>query len=178
MNCRSFQLNESSRIETLFLSTFTASEGKAEGKLIANLVRQLISDTDEKDLQGFVSTDEDKLAGAIFFSRLSFEENLEAMMLSPVAVHSDYQRKGVGQELINYGLQELKKVGIELVITYGDPAFYSKVGFSALSEEVLRAPFELSHSEGWLSLSLSGEPLTANLGQSKCVRAFNNPAYW
>ena len=34
-----------------------------------------------------------------------------------------------GQQLINFGLAHLKEIGVELVFTYGDMNFYSKVGF-------------------------------------------------
>lgn len=178
MKRRSYQPNESSEIEALFLAGFTDSEGETEGKLISNLVRELISNTDTHDLYGFVSVDESDLVGAIFFSRLTFDNKINAFLLSPVVVRSSYQGRGVGQELINHGLQILKREGVEIVITYGDPAFYSKVGFSPLTEEIVQAPLKLSHPEGWLGQSLSGEPIKAIPGRCKCVKAFDNPAYW
>ena len=178
MKCRSYQLNESSEIETLFLSTFTDSEGESEGRLISNLVRELISDTDGQDLFGFVAVDDSTLIGAIFFSRLTFGDELDAFMLSPVAVHSDHQGKGVGQALINHGLQTLKEHGVEVIVTYGDPAFYSKVGFSPLSEEVVKAPLKLSHPEGWLGQSFTDQSIKPISSACKCVKAFDNPAYW
>ncbi|CAD7778098.1 MAG: hypothetical protein KIIPBIDF_00975 [Candidatus Methanoperedenaceae archaeon GB50] len=46
-------------------------------------------------------------------------------MLAPVAVSTEHQRKGIGQALINYGLDELKKRSVSIVVTYGDPSFYS-----------------------------------------------------
>ena len=38
------------------------------------------------------------------------------------------------------GLNELKKRSVSVAVTYGDPSFYSKVGFQALSENVIQAP--------------------------------------
>lgn len=178
MKCRSYQLDDSSKVEALFLSTFTDAEGESEGKLICSLVRDLTSDTDIHDLYGFVSVDRGELIGAIFFSRLTFEQDSNAFLLSPVAVRSSEQGKGVGQELINYGLQALKRDGISFVVTYGDPAFYSKLGFSPLSEEVIKAPFKLSQPEGWLGQSLSGGSIEPISGRCKCVKAFDDPAYW
>ncbi|MDC0358704.1 N-acetyltransferase [Oligoflexia bacterium] len=178
MKCSSYQSTKLSAIEALFLSVFTNSEGEAEGKLIANLVKELMTDTDEQDLYGFVSVDEEQLVGAIFFSRLTFEKNVDAFILSPVAVHSKYQGKGIGQKLINHGLDEMKNRGTNIVITYGDPAFYSKVGFQPLSEEIIKAPLELSHPEGWLGQSLSDESIEGIPGCCTCVKAFDNPAYW
>lgn len=46
--------------------------------------------------------------------------------------------------------------GVELIFTYGDPNYYSKVGFKPASQQVAKAPFESSYPEGWLGLSLTG----------------------
>jgi len=53
-------------------------------------------------------------------------------MLAPVAISTEHQGKGVVQALINHGLNELKNRSVAVAITYGDPSYYSKVGFRAL----------------------------------------------
>jgi predicted N-acetyltransferase YhbS len=85
---------------------------------------------------------------------------------------------GIGQNLIDHGLKELKRRGARIVITYGDPAFYSKVGFRPISEDVIRAPFKLSQPEGWLGQSLTDDSIEAIPGPCSCVKALDNPAYW
>jgi putative acetyltransferase len=99
-------------------------------------------------------------------------------MLAPVAVSTEHQGKGVGQALIIYGLKELKNRSVAVAITYGDPSFYSKVGFRALSENVIQAPLKLSMPEGWLGQSLTGEQIPTINERPKCVKEFNHPAYW
>lgn len=99
-------------------------------------------------------------------------------MLSPVAVTTANQGRGTGQAMIRFGLDELKNRSGALVVTYGDPAFYSKVGFQALSEDVIQAPLPLSMPEGWLGQSLSGEAIPNLKSRPTCVREFDNPAYW
>lgn len=178
MQYQSTQPSEAAEIERLFNSVFTNSEGEEEGRLIGNLVKELIATTDSNDLYGFVAVDQDQIVGAIFFSRLTFKDGINAFILAPVAVHSGHQGKGIGQALINYGLQEMKTKGINFVTTYGDSAFYSKVGFQPLSEDTIQAPHQLSHPEGWLGQSLTNEPIKPVPGQSACVKAFDNPAYW
>jgi putative acetyltransferase len=125
-----------------------------------------------------VAVDGEPLVGAIFFSRLSFEQDEAAFILSPVAVHVDYQGQGVGQRLITHGLGAIKKAGVRLVTTYGDPAFYSKVGFRPLSQEIIKAPHRLSQPEGWLGQSLTDDPIAPIPGGCRCVAALDNPAYW
>ena len=175
---RSYKSSDTSAIETLFISVFTSSEGEEEGIRIGRLSKELINNTGELDLYGFVSVDTEQIIGAIFFSRLTFETDIDVFILSPVAVHSGHQGKGIGQELIKYGLREMKRRGVKIVTTYGDPAFYSKVGFLPLSENVLKAPFELSQPVGWLGQSLVGDQIEAIPGRPLCVKAFNDPAYW
>jgi predicted N-acetyltransferase YhbS len=99
-------------------------------------------------------------------------------MLAPVAVHSDFQGQGIGQALIKFGLKELGHAGVQFVLTYGDPAFYSRVGFRHISDEAVRPPFQLSQPEGWLGLSLGNDPIAALSGTCSCVSPFCDAAYW
>lgn len=178
VQCRAFTPADSSAMENLFVSVFSRSEGEQEGALIGNLARELIADTDRRDLHGFVAVCGEQMVGAIIFSRLTFEKSIEAFILAPVAVRSDHQGRGIGQMLITHGLRQLKKRGVRLVITYGDPDFYSKVGYEQLSQDTIRAPFELSQPRGWLGQSLTDDPIEAIPGRCSCVKALNNPAYW
>jgi predicted N-acetyltransferase YhbS len=178
MEFRAHKPGDSSAIESLFVSVFSASEGELEGALIGNLARQLIASTDSRDLYGFVAVDGEQMVGALFFSRLTFEKDIDVFILAPVAVHTEYQGKGIGQALIAHALGEMKKKGVRVVTTYGDPAFYSKVGFHPLSQDLIKAPLELSQPAGWLGQSLTDESIEPIPGRCSCVKALDNPAYW
>ena len=123
-------------VEELFTSVFTSSEGEKEGKLIGNLSSLLASSIDNNEIICFGAYENETLVGSIFFTRLRFSKPIQAYMLAPVAVTTENQGKGIGQALINYGLDELKKRAVSIAVTYGDPAYYSKMGFQALSEKV------------------------------------------
>jgi len=146
--------------------------------LIGNLVPKLSSGIDNQDIVCFGAYDGESIIGSIFFTRLRFNEAIRVYMLAPVAVRKEHQRKGIGQALINFGLNELKNRSVAVVITYGDPSYYSKVGFRALSESVIQAPITLSMPEGWLGQSLTGEPIASIKERPTCVKEFNDPAYW
>lgn len=165
-------------IKNLFSKTFSDSEGESEGQLIGNLVQDFMTITDKKDLYVFVATENKKLIGSIIFSKLTFDIKINAFLLSPVAVDTNYHKKGVGQKLINFGLKTLKENGVELVFTYGDINFYSKVGFANISEEVVKAPLKLSYPEGWIAQSLVSDKIEPIKGNSYCVEAINNPDLW
>lgn len=165
-------------VEKLFTSVFTSSEGENEGRLIGNLSSQLASNIDNDEIFCFGAYENELLIGCIFFTRLRFDNPIQVYMLAPVAVCREHQGQGIGQSLINYGLSELKTRPVNVVVTYGDPSFYSKVGFQALSENVIQAPLKLSMPFGWLGQSLTGESIPAINERPLCVKAFNDPVYW
>lgn len=173
-----FDSSQSQTVIELFDAVFSDSEGQEEGRLISQLVSDLLATTNAQDLQGFVATYENKIIACIFFSRLSLQNNANAFILSPVAVDTGYQGRGIGQQLIAFGIQHLKEQGVDLVFTYGDPNFYSKVGFQAISEECVKAPLKLSYPEGWLGQSFNAASVGPIDGVTKCVEALNRQVYW
>ena len=178
MNHKILDKNSQEKVTGLFTSVFTASEGEKEGRLIGNLASELSSGTDNQEIVCFGTYEEESIIGSIFFTRLRFRDAIQVYMLAPVAVGTEHQGKGVGQALINYGLNELKNRSVAVAITYGDPSFYSRVGFRALSENVIQAPLKLSMPEGWLGQSLTEEPIPTINERPTCVKEFNDPVYW
>ena len=170
--------SDAAEIERLFIKTFSDSQGQTEGTIIGYLAHDLINGTPEADLYCFVARKGRQIVGCIFFSRMTFESEIKAFILAPVAVHTDHQGKGIGQGLIQFGLETLSKDGVDVAITYGDPNFYSKAGFQSVTEAVVPAPIPLQHPEGWLAQSLKGNEIKPIKGRSSCVEALNKPEYW
>ncbi|WP_132941916.1 GNAT family N-acetyltransferase [Vibrio crassostreae] len=185
-NTMKFRQHDSSEIETitqLFTQTFTDSEGENEGKTVGKLANDLLMTTAPTELFCFVAEDDSsesdsKIVGAIIFTPLSFDDETKAYLLSPVAVSTQVQKRGIGQKLINSGLQTLKEQGVELAVTYGDPSYYSRVGFEPITVEQIPAPFELSYPHGWIAQSLTGSEIKVTSEQSSCVEALAHAEYW
>ncbi|EEX94471.1 acetyltransferase [Vibrio orientalis CIP 102891 = ATCC 33934] len=178
MNYGIYNTTETVSIIELFRKTFSDSEGPAEGQMIGELVNNLISETPDQDISVAVARDGSDIVGCILFTRLAFENESECFLMAPVAVRTDYQGKGVGQGLIQFGLTEMQNQGIKLAFTYGDPNFYSKTGFEPVSEQAFKAPLPLSFPHGWMAQSLGEEKIEALSGSSTCVPAFNQPELW
>jgi len=178
MNFEIYESNSPQGIKELFSSVFTNSEGQAEGELIGNLVLDLQETTDPKDLFSFIAKDGVNIIGCIFFTRLQFDVQISAFILSPVAVATQYQNQGIGQKLIKFGINHLKENNVELLFTYGDPNYYSKVGFKYISEKIIKAPLKLTYPEGWLAQSLVSDHIETISGNSTCVSALSNQQYW
>jgi len=178
MNYQSLEKSKQEEVANLFTSVFTTSEGEKEGMLIGGLSSELASSIDNEETICFGAYENGSLIGSIFFTRLKFNDPIQVYMLAPVAVSTEHQGRGIGQALINYGLNELKKRSVSVVVTYGDPSFYSKVGFQALPEELIQAPQKLSMPFGWLGQSLTAEPIPAIDERPTCVKEFNDAVYW
>jgi predicted N-acetyltransferase YhbS len=178
MTFKLFNDSDVKPVVALFQRVFSDAEGEAEGQVIADFVKELVSTTPPSAVIGFTAWEGDAVVGGIFFSQLIVPSGQRAFILSPVAVSTDVQRRGIGQALIRYGLDHLKLLGVELVFTYGDPGYYSKVGFEQITETIVKAPCPLSQPIGWLAQSLDGGTVQAMSGPTRCVEALNDPGLW
>lgn len=113
MKFRQYNSKEIETITQVFTQTFTDSEGENEGKTVGKLAHYLLTTNAPAELLCFVAEDDSsesdsKVVGAIIFTPLSFDDETKAYLLSPVAVSTQVQKRGIGQQLINFGLQVLK----------------------------------------------------------------------
>lgn len=74
--------------------------------------------------------------------------------MGPVSVSPDRQHSGIGSALIELGLNQLKKSGVNGCVVLGDPNYYGRFGFT--SEHALR--YGDVPPQYFQSLVLSGAP--------------------
>lgn len=166
-------------IVELCASTFEASEGVEEGERIRRLVTELLRATPPEDVATFCAHEGPTLLGCIVFSRLRYDQDdRRVFVLAPVAVRTDRQGEGIGQQLLRYGLEQMRGRGADVALTYGDPAYYAKVGFRQVTQEAVPPPLPLSFPHGWLGQSLTDQDLTSLRGRCRCVPALHRPEYW
>ncbi len=182
MNYELYKPEQKQEVISLFTDSFADSAGQEEAKLLKKLATDFVNlaqTTTTQDLVIFVATDNHKnVVASIIFSRLFFPNAEEVFLLSPVAVATKHQNQGIGQELIRFGLESLKKAGASITITYGDINFYSKVGFTPITEELIQAPHTMSMPIGWIAQSLTNEEIKAITGKPTCLEPLNNSVYW
>lgn len=170
---------KSGDIVTMFHETFTASEGPEAGQIIKALVGDMLHSLDGDDIHVFSAVELGTILGCIIFTRLRYDQDPRTVfILAPVAVSTSHQGKGLGQRLITHGLEALRENGVDVVLTYGDVRFYSKVGFSQITEAEAQAPLPLQYPEGWLGQSLTGSQFAPLVGPSTCVAPLNDPIHW
>jgi putative acetyltransferase len=87
------------------------------------------------------------------------EESLRrSLSLAPLSVHPEFQRKGIGGQLIAAGLMKAKELGFESVTVVGYPAYYARFGFLKASTWGLRLPFD-APDEAFLAIELEAGSL-------------------
>jgi len=119
----------------------TAFGGGEHGETVAELVDALRRD--DPAALSLVADEAGEVVGHIMFSRslLDAPQRLvEVRSLSPLGVAPQWQRRGVGSALIRAGLRQLDEGGVPLVFLEGDPAYYSRAGFSAAVDNGFRKP--------------------------------------
>lgn len=78
-----------------------------------------------------VAVREDRCVGHIAFSRASVGDLTGAwFLLGPVAVLPDFQGAGIGSDLVESGLSELRVRGASGCVLVGEPRFYERFGFA------------------------------------------------
>ena len=129
---------------------------RAEGFVLLSLVAEL----------------EKRTVGHILFTRMSIETaggSISAVALAPMAVSPEYQRRGIGDELIRHGLDLLRRRGERIVIVLGHPDYYPRFGFSTEKAHSLESPFP---PEAFMAMELSPGALAGVHGKVTYPAAF------
>lgn len=95
----------------------------------ANLVERLRGDPDTAVL---VAIADGELAGCIVFSRVEAPAARRAVRvagLGPLAIAPFWQGQGVGTLLMQAGLEDCARRGVEAVVVLGHPDYYARFGF-------------------------------------------------
>jgi putative acetyltransferase len=78
-----------------------------------------------------VATLGDAVVGHILFTEVTIEPAAAARVagLGPMAVRPEYQRSGIGAQLVRTGLDECRRAGFEAIVVLGHPEYYPRFGF-------------------------------------------------
>jgi putative acetyltransferase len=103
---------------------------------IRTLLVDLRSSWAWRDELSFVAELDGQLAGHVLFTSAFVdcpERLVDVLVLSPVAVRTDVQRRGIGAAMIRTALQTLNDRAEPLVFLEGHPSYYPKFGFRSAS---------------------------------------------
>lgn len=145
----------------------------APSKFESALVEYVFNSGEE--FWGWVTEDESQLTGVVIYT-LAFRDGMAmGYHLAPVAVHPDFQRRGVGSKLLETTLS-LPPINAAPVFVLGDPAYYERFGFVPVKSTI--CPYEPSN-EHFRSIRWSevDEPFTIGYSPSfKAVETADPPS--
>lgn len=78
-----------------------------------------------------VATLDEAIVGHILFTEVTIERPSAARVagLGPMAVRPEYQRSGIGGQLVRTGLDECRRAGFGAAVVLGHPEYYPRFGF-------------------------------------------------
>ena len=117
--------------------TFTDSENAEEADVVVSLIEEIRAmSTYVPELELVMVNDEDEVIGYAMFSRfhLGGKYQDELLILSPVAVKTELQRRHISKELIEYGFEKANEMGFSAVIVEGNPQNYRSRGFQTSAD--------------------------------------------
>lgn len=88
-----------------------------------------------------------EVVGYILFSKIKIvgdrQQCFDSLALAPMSVRPQYQNKGIGGQLIKYGLVKAGILGYKSVIVLGHEHYYPKFGFVPANRWQIKPPFEV-----------------------------------
>ncbi|MCK5566487.1 MAG: N-acetyltransferase [Actinomycetia bacterium] len=86
-----------------------------------------------------------RIVGHILFSKIKIIGNsiFETLALAPMAVLPELQKRGIGSNLINRGMEKAKELGFDSIIVLGHKDYYPRFGFKRASKWNIKCCFEV-----------------------------------
>jgi len=127
------------------------------------------------DLLSLVAVLENQVVGHILFSPATIEgqgRNVSGMALAPMAVLPEYQRQGIGSELVRAGISKLKNKQCPFVLVLGHVEYYPRFGFEPASLYGIRSEWEVP-DEVFMILVLNEAEMKGVSGVAKYRQEFD-----
>jgi len=155
---------------------FTEGDRELVSKLAVNL---LLIETTPPTIS-LVAEVEGAVVGHAAFSPVTALNNqqLQGYILAPLGVRPHYQKRGVGSKLVKRGIQQLSKMGVDNLLVYGDPNYYSRFGFTTDFAERYLPPYKLQYPFGWQGMALNEGSTEQWPIEIACVPPLCDPALW
>ena len=117
-----------------------------------------------------------RVAGHILFSPVvieSGENPIMGMGLAPMAVLPEFQRQGIGSELVRTGIAILRDRRCPFVVVLGHPEYYPRFGFERASLHAIRSQWEGIPDKAFMVLILDKTAMTDASGVARFRKEFD-----
>ena len=151
-----------------------------ENKVIINLVQELHQETTSPSIKSLVAELDNQVIGYVSYSPIFLKStnSICGYILAPLAVSLEYQKQGVGSNLICAGIDMLTEEGVGVLMVYGDPAYYGRFGFKEEIGQSFTPPYTLKYPLGWTGMILNDSAIPEQPIQFECVAALSRPDLW
>lgn len=140
--------------------------------LLVNRIRK--SDAFIPELSLVALNQDEDVIGHILLSKIKIVDGnneVDSLALAPVSVTPEYQKKGIGSQLIRAALKNAKDLGYHSVIVLGHKDYYPKFNFKPASLWNIQAPFEVP-DDVFMALELTPNSLEKVQGVVHYSKAF------
>ena len=149
------------------------------------LVRDLLEDPSARPTLSLIADADGRPVGHILFTKLRLsgsgqDDAVSMAILAPLAVLPEAQNQGVGGQLIEAGLAQLREAGVDLVLVLGHPDYYPRHGFAPAGALGLEAPYPIleKNAGAWMVHALRPGLLGTVRGRVVCADALDKPELW
>jgi len=176
MNIRIATTQDGDGIRRLYLSAFP----DGENEITATLAVELLAENSALPILSLVAEMEDAVVGHVAFSPIKIDNqaSIQAYILAPLAVRPDCQQQRIGSALVEYGMQRLSTMGVDIIFVYGAPEYYGRFGFSADTAQGFSAPYPLQYPFGWQAVAIRDCVIENGPHAMQCVKALCKPSLW
>jgi putative acetyltransferase len=176
MNIRMATNQDRDDVQRVHLCAFLEGEREIVSKLAINL----LSEKTTPQTISLVAETDGAIVGHIAFSPVIIDNNeiFQGYILAPLGLKPDYQKRRIGSKLIEYGMQQLSVMGVNVVFVYGDPKYYSRFGFSADVAHQYTTPYKLQYPFGWQAIMLDKCDIEKPTVAITCVTSLCDPKLW
>jgi predicted N-acetyltransferase YhbS len=99
-----------------------------------------------------------EVVGHILFTPVLIDNNwqqFQSLVLAPVSVLPEFQKMGIGGQLIIAGHQKAKELGFQSVILLGHPDYYPRFGYKPASTWGIKTHYELPSDDVFMAVELT-----------------------
>ena len=140
-------------VHAINVDAFTTSELGYSGE--AEIVDQIRSS--HQGVLSLVAEAAGKVVGHILFSPVTIGDADRAVIgmgLGPMAVSSACQREGIGTQLVEEGIRQLRARGTPFIVVLGHPQYYPRFGFRRASALGIHCEYDGVPDEAFMVLVL------------------------
>jgi len=149
----------------------------------AVLVKNLLADPTAQPLISLLAYEDGKAVGHILLTKamLDTSPELPCLILAPLAVVPEFQKRGIGTALMKEALRLAALRGVDRVFVLGHPGYYPRAGFRNDAEALgFEAPYPIpaKHKAAWMVAELLPGTIGKVRGKVRVADTLMKPEYW